>query len=571
MCGIVGVFGTSPDRAKALAARVLGDLSSRGPDAVTLAATTTGAIGAARLRISDPAAPDQPMTTPDGAFRLALNGEIWNDRDLRRRLQAGGARFATACDTETVLHAVAAAGPDAPQMLDGQFAYIAQDMRTGQVHAARDPFGICPLWRAHLPDGGLILASSIAPILDAGAHPGTLRALPQGHSLSFHPASGKVTLRRYSDSGLAEPHGRPDPADPQALLAHLATTIRRRIPAEVPYATITGGIDSSLVTAICQTAHRPPTCTITVAACAADTPDIDNARQLQAAYGTRALVGRVDADFIRDALPLVIERLASAQYLVVLSSLVALKAARMAREAGAKVILTGGGADELFGGYTYLWTLFDRAQLAANLSHILRQTGAHECHREDAIIAATGIEPRPAYFDLPLARAVAATPPEARIRGLGSARVTEKALLKAAARRLPGFPPEIVARRKAPFYRSTAIAELFETVAAEMLPPAERDAWIARHIRGTAWESMMFGGRTGPVLVHKLFCERFPGLAAAPLRLRPPDYGDPDDYGRYAPNLGAPALDGFSPVAAARQAEAQGNAPSPAVTLHGGF
>jgi asparagine synthase (glutamine-hydrolysing) len=551
VCGIIGIYTRKRENLEARAEAALETVKDRGPDSRRILFSGFegsnghfGALGAARLAMVDVDGPNQPLETADRRYRIACNGEVWNYRELRREMESRGVVFATAGDTEAVLYVVAANGLDAPQRFRGQFAYIVEDTRDGLIHAGRDPHGICPLYYGKNRDEDLILASALKVLLDNGVAGQDVRLLPQGHTFVYDTASGKFRFHRYYDimerirPGLEVPPIRD-------LKERLFRIIEERIPREVPYAAIVGGIDSSLATAVCCKADLPPLCVITVTTTDDENcSDVRNARLLSEMLGVESRVSVVDEDYIRKNLQHVINILGSANYFEVVTGILGLKAAEMTKEAGGKAIVTGGGSDEIFGGYDFAWSLFQLDRLEPNLLHIYRQTGVFECHREDSVSASVGVEARPAYYDTELAEILFSIPLEKRILGLGTGDVTEKAILKQIARGV--LPDSIVDARKSPFYRSTSILTLFEKVADKLITREEAAAWKKKMVKRnpSLAGSMLMPGK-GPVLIHKTFTGLFPGLEDLTVPGGPPDYDDPQSYGRFYCFFGSPFLEGF--------------------------
>ncbi|HLP25734.1 MAG TPA: asparagine synthetase B, partial [Acidobacteriota bacterium] len=144
---------------------------SRGPDDDGCISEGAATIGMCRLAIFDPAHGHQPMTTGDGRYHLVFNGAIYNFRELRQRLEAGGARFRTECDTEVLLAAYARYGDECVHHLRGMFAFAVWDRQTQRLFAARDALGIKPLYYAQRADDVFVFASELNALLASGLVP----------------------------------------------------------------------------------------------------------------------------------------------------------------------------------------------------------------------------------------------------------------------------------------------------------------------------------------------------------------------------------------------------------------
>ena len=281
MCGICGAihFDGKPVTRQLL--RSMNDtLRHRGPDGE--GCFIDGQVGLAmrRLKIIDIAGSDQPLTNEDGSLALIVNGEIYNYRELRRRLEARGHRFKTAGDGETIVHLVEDCGAEAITDLRGMFALALWDARRGRLLLARDRFGQKPLY--YYQDRKVfVFASEIKALL---AHPAVPRvsrfaaedrsALQQYLSFGYLPAPetaiagikmlepamtlqinrfGTLAARRYWETPRLAP---PDPSAKAAsyiddLREHLAEAVKLRLVSDVPLgAFLSGGLDSSLIAAL---------------------------------------------------------------------------------------------------------------------------------------------------------------------------------------------------------------------------------------------------------------------------------------------------------------------------------
>ena len=170
MCGIAGWIdpNVAPLERTAAVTRMCDAMRHRGPDDAGLETRNAATLGMRRLAIFDPANGHQPMSSPDGRFTLIFNGAIYNFRELRGELAAGGWAFKTNCDTEVLLAAFARWGDGCLGRLRGMFAFAVWDDRERSLFLARDPFGIKPLYYKH--DGGrLLFASELNALNAAGA------------------------------------------------------------------------------------------------------------------------------------------------------------------------------------------------------------------------------------------------------------------------------------------------------------------------------------------------------------------------------------------------------------------
>jgi len=384
MCGLLGLLTRGADaEAHAGAVRAgLGCARHRGPDESGTWSDPDVVFGFNRLAIVDVAGSHQPLLWgPSGEpdrYVVVFNGEIYNHPELRVELGACGAGFATDGDTEVIAAAYHHWGADAVRRLRGMFAFLIWDTRERVLFAARDPFGIKPLYYLTGP-GGTAFASerkslrALAPAVRGGAgsaetpvdppalqhylllqyvpEPATLdpevHRLESGCHLTLRPGD-PVRPRRYF-----VPHLRARPVpDQDALHARIAETLRdsvaKHLRADVGVgAFLSGGIDSTAIAALARE-HDPELMTFTTGFEHEGYSEVDVAAQTAAALGVRHVVRTISAEEVMQALPLIVWYLDDP---VADPALVPLWF--IAREARrhVKVVLSGEGADELFGGY----------------------------------------------------------------------------------------------------------------------------------------------------------------------------------------------------------------------------
>jgi asparagine synthase (glutamine-hydrolysing) len=374
MCGVAGAF-LQPDGAQLV--RTMTDrIGHRGPDAAGLtdmSPRTALQLGHRRLSIIDlSSAADQPFVK-DG-LHLCYNGELYNYRELRKILIGKGVRFCTESDTEVVLECWRHWGRDALLRFRGMFAFAIYDERTAALTLGRDPLGIKPMYV--MPRGsGILFASELKALVAAVGHelvidPDALVAstlfyfLPEEQSavkgvFKLPPGSwaewstnGTTGAGRYWQSAeQAQAAAADAPAD---LAAVLEESVAAHIVADVPVASfLSGGLDSSLITAMA--ANRDPSIeayTITFRPedqrLEAMPDDAVYARKMAAHLGIRLHEIEISPDVV-DMLPRVVEALDEPTGDPAAINTVLM--CQAAREAGVKVLLSGMGADELFGGY----------------------------------------------------------------------------------------------------------------------------------------------------------------------------------------------------------------------------
>lgn len=365
MCGIFGLFG----RNAASVAAPLDLLAHRGPDGSGEWRSVDGTtlLAHTRLAIMDlSVAGAQPMLDPATGNVIVFNGEIYNHRQLREELAAAGITWQGNSDTETILRAYAVLGRQAVSRLKGMFAFILYDANKREIVAVRDRLGIKPLYLVRYA-GGVALASEVRPLqrffpqqptpvtvsayLSVGACPEeeilfpAVESVPAGHWLVAE-SDGTTRLERYW-----RPVYKPKV---EGLSVHqrvrelLDRSVQEHLLADVPVASfLSGGIDSSIITALAARHTAGPVATFSVGFSQARFDETSTAREVAQRYRTQHT--RIELSE-----PEVIELVRQAVSLMDLPSVDAINTfvvSRAVANAGIKVALSGLGGDELFGGY----------------------------------------------------------------------------------------------------------------------------------------------------------------------------------------------------------------------------
>ena len=381
MCGIAGVAwadGRRPGEAT-LVEPMAAVLQHRGPDGSGVHLGPGIGLAVRRLAIIDLATGEQPIANEDGTVVVVCNGEIYNHVELRAELAARGHRFRSASDVEVIVHLYEDFGLECVRRLRGMFAFALWDAARRRLWLVRDRFGIKPLHYA-LTGEGLYFGSELKAILVAGIEPGALdvRALDELFRLGFVPdprtlfravrrlgaghwllyEEGRIkeqTYWRYRDAVTSD-QGGSEGAWAERLRDKLEETVRLHLRADVPVgAWLSGGIDSSAVVSLARGIAGPlPTFTLAFDEAAYD--ETRGERTLDRVPGHELPNERIACD------RRLLERYPEALWHTETPAGGVLGLLRLAlSEAAArhvKVVLTGEGADEVFGGY--LWFLIDR-------------------------------------------------------------------------------------------------------------------------------------------------------------------------------------------------------------------
>lgn len=375
MCGIAGVYwrGPRPSASPNVASRMADALYHRGPDSAGSYEAPFAEIGFRRLAIIDLSTGDQPLSNEDGSIQCFLNGEIYNYKDLRDRLRKLGHTFWTTSDTEVLPHLYEEYGTDMFSMLNGMFAICIVDRRQQQIILARDQIGVKQMYYA-ASNGCVVFASEVKGILASGfVTPDVDRSAVMSYLALFYVPEPRTLLRgilkippgsflRLAPGVIPEPVNyyqppapiSPDDRDPEQAIAEtrnlLEDAVRLQLQADVPVGiSLSGGVDSSALAYFASLTSSSPPTAFTVDWPGTFEGEVAGARDLCRHLGLPHRILRPNLSDLIEELPLLAwmcdEPIADpamySQFVI----------ARAARE-HVKVLLTGAGGDELFGGYS---------------------------------------------------------------------------------------------------------------------------------------------------------------------------------------------------------------------------
>ena len=409
MCSIFGIFGLQPgDDLQALRRQAL-DLSQRqrhrGPDWSGVYVDDGAILVHERLAIVDPAGGSQPLLSEDGQLALAVNGEIYNHRALKDELTRPYA-FQTASDCE-VINALYVEDQPASFLnrLNGIFAFALWDKAKGRGIIARDPIGVCPLYWGHDREGRLRVASEMKSLVDDCAD---VAQFPPGHW--YDTATG--TLAKYYE----RPWRKYEAVEgvevsPQELREAFEAAVHRQLMTDVPYGVLlSGGLDSSLVAAVAAryARHRiedgdrteawwPRLHSFAIGL--EGSPDLAAAKIAAEALGTVHHGFEYTFEEGLDALPEVIRHIETYDVTTIRASTPMFLLARRIKAMGVKMVLSGEGSDEVFGGYLYFHKAPDARQFHEELVRKLDALNNFDCLRANKSMMAWGVEPRVPFLD----------------------------------------------------------------------------------------------------------------------------------------------------------------------------
>lgn len=406
MCGFVGIFGmkdSSVDwRTKAL--KMSSKIRHRGPDWSGIFAGETCILAHERLAIVDPLSGGQPLYSPDGKCVLAVNGEIYNHQDIRKKL-AGQYDFRTGSDCEVILALYQKKGIDFLEDLNGIYAFALYDSEKDALLVARDPIGVIPLYIGHDPDGTIYVASE-------------LKAL-EGFCTEYEPflpghyywsPDGKMT-RWYERDWFSYDAVKDNPADPADIREALIAAVKRQLMSDVPYGVLlSGGLDSSITSAIAAMfaqnrveddsrteAWWPRLHSFAVGLKGA--PDLVKAREMAEYLGTVHHEVNYTVQEGLDAIRDVIYYIETYDVTTVRASTPMYLLARVIKSMGIKMVLSGEGSDEIFGGYLYFHKAPSAKALHEETVRKLAKLYQYDCLRANKSLAAWGVEGRVPFLD----------------------------------------------------------------------------------------------------------------------------------------------------------------------------
>ena len=459
MCSILSIIDLRPGsdlsvwRPVALAQSA--KLRHRGPDWSGVYQHPHALLVHERLAIVDPSGGSQPLLSDDGQLALAVNGEIYNHRPLREELSEAYV-FQTGSDCE-VINALYAAAPDGDagewlMRLNGMFAFVLWDASRQRAIIARDHIGICPLYWGHDAEGRLWVASemkALARLCDDVAQ------FPPGHWFDTRTQA----LRRYYERPWREVEATEGvEVSLDELRQAFESAVHRQLMSDVPYGVLlSGGLDSSLVAACAAKFARqriedddaseawwPRLHSFAIGL--EGSPDLAAAQVAADALGTVHHGFTYSFEEGLDALPDVIRHIETYDVTTIRASTPMFLLARRIKAMGVKMVLSGEGSDELFGGYLYFHRAPDAREFHEELVRKLDALHNYDCLRANKSMMAWGVEPRVPFLDREFIEVAMRMDAEAKMVKDGR---IEKNILRAA---FEGYlPEEILWRQKEQF------------------------------------------------------------------------------------------------------------------------
>lgn len=406
MCGIVCAFDLK-ETSKIIRPQVL-EMSKkvrhRGPDWSGIYSDKKAVLAHERLAIVDPASGKQPLFSEDKKLVLAANGEIYNHRELRKQFE-GSYNFQTESDCEVILALYQKKGVSFLDELNGIFGFAIYDVEKDEYFVARDHMGIIPLYMGWDQNGTFYVASELKALEGTCSK---IELFPPGHYLSSKDGELKQWYSRdWSDYDAVKENQ----TSIDELRDALETAVHRQLMSDVPYGVLlSGGLDSSVISAIAKKyaqkriesgdekdAWYPQLHSFSVGL--DGSPDLAAAQKVADHIGTVHHEIKFTIQEGLDAIKDVVYNLETYDVTTIRASTPMYLMARVIKSMGVKMVLSGEGADELFGGYLYFHKAPNAEEFHKETVRKLEKLHMYDCLRANKSLAAWGIEGRVPFLD----------------------------------------------------------------------------------------------------------------------------------------------------------------------------
>lgn len=449
MCGIVCAFDIKQDAAS-LRPQLLSmskRVRHRGPDWSGIYSGDKAILAHERLAIVDPASGKQPLYSPDGNLVLAVNGEIYNHKELRKHYE-GKFNFRTQSDCEIILALYDDKGVDFMEDLNGIFAFALYDIKNNVFMIGRDHIGIIPLYQGWDEAGTYYVASELKAL--EGFCPRIEEFMP-GH---YYYSEDAAPTRWYEREWSEYDNVKDNKTDIPTLRKALEDAVERQLMGDVPYGVLlSGGLDSSVISAIAkkfaprrvdsdntEEAWWPQLHSFAVGL--EGSPDLAAARlvadHIKTVHHEVHFTVQEGLDAVRD----VIYHLETYDVTTVRASTPMYLIARVIKSMGVKMVLSGEGADEIFGGYLYFHKAPNAEEFHKETVRKLGKLHLYDCLRANKSLAAWGVEGRVPFLDKEFLDVAMRLNPADKMAGNGK---MEKWVLRKA---LEDYLPQVVAWRQ---------------------------------------------------------------------------------------------------------------------------
>ena len=406
MCGIVCAFDLkqSSEKLRPELLEMSKNLRHRGPDWSGIYSSDQAILVHERLAIVDPTSGKQPLISPSGNLVLAANGEIYNHRELRAPYESSY-QFKTQSDCEVILALYENEGPSFVEKLNGIFAFAIFDESNNEFFIARDHMGIIPLYMGWDGDGTFYVASELKALEGVCSK---IELFPPGHY--FHSGDSEPTAW-YTPDWKEFDNVKNNMTSIEDLHDALSAAVHRQLMSDVPYGVLlSGGLDSSITSALAKkyAAHRvetddqqaawwPQLHSFSVGL--EGSPDLAAAQEVAKHIGTIHHEIKFTIQEGLDAIREVIYHLETYDITTIRASTPMYLMARAIKALGIKMVLSGEGADELFGGYLYFHKAPNEKEFHEETVRKLEKLHQYDCLRANKSLAAWGIEGRVPFLD----------------------------------------------------------------------------------------------------------------------------------------------------------------------------
>ena len=453
MCGIVAILNVKEQthELREQALKMSQKIRHRGPDWSGIYSGGSAILAHERLSIVDPESGGQPLFSPDRKQVLAVNGEIYNHQDIRRRY-AGKYEFQTGSDCEVILALYREKGVDFLEDLSGIFAFVLYDEETDEFLIARDPIGVIPLYIGCDADGKVYVASELKALEGQCEH---YEPFLPGH---YYWSADPGMKRYYKRDWFKYDAVKDNPASIGAVHDALEDAVRRQLMSDVPYGVLlSGGLDSSVISAIAEKysemrieddsktkAYWPRLHSFAVGLKGA--PDLAKAKLVADHIGTVHHEINYTIQEGLDAIRDVIYFIETYDVTTVRASTPMYLLARVIKSMGIKMVLSGEGADEIFGGYLYFHKAPSAKDFHEETVRKLSKLYLYDCLRANKSLSAWGVEGRVPFLDKEFLDVAMRTNPEAK---MCPGKTMEKKIVREAFADM--LPEEVAWRQKEQF------------------------------------------------------------------------------------------------------------------------
>ena len=406
MCGIVCAFDLKQksDDLRPQILEMSKKIRHRGPDWSGIFSNDKALMGHERLAIVDPTSGNQPLFSQDGRYVLAANGEIYNHKELRQQFE-GKYKFKTASDCEVILALYQEKGPAFVDEMNGIFGFAIYDTQEDTYFVARDHMGIIPLYMGWDQHGTFYVASELKALEGVCTK---IELFPPGHYLS---STDEAPVQWYIRDWMEFDEVKDNTTSVEGIHDALAAAVRRQLMSDVPYGVLlSGGLDSSVTSALAklyaskrvesddkQAAWWPQLHSFSVGL--EGSPDLAAAQKVADHIGTVHHEIKFTIQEGLDAIRDVVYNLETYDITTIRASTPMYLMARAIKSLGIKMVLSGEGADELFGGYLYFHKAPTAKDFHEETVRKLDKLHQYDCLRANKSLAAWGIEGRVPFLD----------------------------------------------------------------------------------------------------------------------------------------------------------------------------